>query len=167
MPETLDWVYYDSVSSGVTASADIVFFAQSESGTNKQTTNMPVVGKLSESEEMVIKEIGVFVETDTEFQDATKIYERAVAEFLINNNRVLMAPLFLFAPPQHISLDSPTLDQGALTSIGGMVGTAFILKYPIKLLMGSSFKLVVRVGETQAGTASDLKAYIRGLLTRK
>ena len=167
MAETLDWVFYDSVTSGTTANALITFFAQSETGTNKHTTNLPVAGKMTESEEFVVDEIILYYETDTQFTDLIAMNDKTVTEFLINNNRWLILPSAMLAPPQFINMETSTLDQAALTSVAGIKGRGFKLKHPIKIPSGAPFKFVYTHGEASASTASDIKVVIKGTLTRK
>jgi len=167
MAETLDWVFYDAVDSGTTANADITFFANSESGTNKQTTNLPVAGKMTESEEFVVHEIVIFYETDTEFTDLTAMNDKTVTEFLINNNRWLILPSAMLAPPQYINMETSTLDQAALTSVAGIKGRGFVLDHPIKIPAGAPFKFIWTHGEASASTASRLRVALKGILTRK
>jgi len=167
MAETLDWVFYDSVTSGTTANADVVFFTQSESGTNKQTTNLPVAGKMTESESFVVNEIILFYETDTEFDDLLQMNDRTVTEFLINNNRWLILPSAMLAPASYINMEQDSIPQSAVTSVGGIKGRGFKLEHPIMIPAGAPFKVVWTHGNAAAGTASDLKVCLKGILTRK
>lgn len=167
MAETLDWVFYHAVSSGTTANADIVFFSASESGSDKQTTNLPVAGKMTESEEMIVNEIILFYETDTEFTDLIAMNDKTVTEFLINNNRWLILPSAMLAPPQYINMENSTLPQSGIVSVAGIKGRGFVLEHPIKIPAGAPFKFVWTHGEASASTASRIRIALKGILTRK
>lgn len=167
MAEELDWVYYDSVSSGTAASAVKTFFAQSEAATNKQTTNMPVAGKLSPSEEFIVHEIAIYPETDILHSDLVKRYDRCVFEFLINNNRVLAGPTLLMAPAGFISWSKSTDTIGAISTFAGVKGGPFILNHPIVIPPGAPFAVKVTVGHAATGTAVDIKVALRGILRRR
>lgn len=166
MAETLDWVFYHAVSSGTTANADIVFFTASESGSDKQTTNLPVAGKMTESESFVVHEIALFYETDTEFDDLIGMNDKTVTEFLINNNRWLIIPSAMLAPPQYIHMERDSEAASAITSVGGILGRGFKLQNPIKIPAGAPFKMIWTHGEASAGTASRIRIALKGILTR-
>jgi len=166
MPQELDWTYYDSVTSGTTASATLTFFAQSESATNKQTTNMPSAGKLNSSESIVVHEIIAYCESDTEHADLIKLYDKAVLEFLVSNNRILVAPLLLFAPENYLHSIASTLNQAATVGVSMPSGKGFVLKNPITIPGGTPFSVKVKIGEGSTPTASDIKVCLRGILRR-
>lgn len=167
MAETLDYTYYDSVSSGTTASASLIFFNQSESGTNKQTTNMPVAGRLLATESFDVTKIYAYFESDTLTADLIKLLDKCVLEFLIQENRVLALPLILCAPNTFLAADASTLNQTATVQSAGITGGPFELKVPIKIPKGASFKVRIKIGEGASPTASDIKVALRGKLTRE
>lgn len=166
MPEQLDWVYYDSVSSGTSASTELTFFNQTEGGTNIQTTNMSKAGGLPGNETFEVHEVIAYLESDTEHADLVKIMDKAVLKLQIGDDIVLQAPMICFAPNAYLHSTTPTLDQGALTSISSTTGEGFKLNIPITIPKGASFKVVIKIGEGSTPTASDIKVALKGILAR-
>ena len=166
MAETLDYTYYDSVSSGATASATLIFFNQSESSTNKQTTNMPVAGRLLATEAFEVSKIYAYFEFDTIITDLIKLLDKCSLEFLIQESRVLALPFIMCAPPTYLQSDNASLNQTATVASATITGGPFELAIPIKIPKGASFKVKVKIGEGATPTASDIKVCLRGKLAR-
>lgn len=158
-----DAVLYDSLTSGSSAASVVLtFFAQTEQDTNKQTTNMQAKGRLPDKD-FVVHEIAIYPETDTIHADLVKMYDRAVAELKINNNRVLTAPLMMFAPRNYITSTESTQTDGAIATYAGVRSdTGFVLKNPIVIPKGAPFLVEVTLGHQTIGTASDVKVVLIG-----
>lgn len=167
MAEELDWVYYDHVASSTTASAVKTLFAQGEAATNSHTTNMPVAGRLLDSEEFNVEEIAVWYETDLAHADLIKLYDRCVVEFLISNNRVFSAPAVMCAPKNKFLACSAAHNDAATTQTVGAAGGPFELRIPIKIPSGASFKLKLTMGHGSTPTDTEIAAALRGRLRRK
>lgn len=158
-----DDFYYDSVASGTAADVTLTFFNQTEASTNKQTTNMQVAGKFADRD-FIIQEIIAYPETDTVFADMVKMYDKAVLEVKISNNRVLVAPLVMFAPKNYISSVFSTLNQTTTATFAGVKSdNGFRLLRDIVIPQGAPFKVEVTVGHQAIGTASDIKVVLKGI----
>lgn len=161
--EVMDWVLYDLVVSGTTASAKKTFFNNTEAGQGIAVTNMETAGQLPSSQRMQIEGIEVILDVEAATGDVRDLLDAAVLDFYINNKRVMSAPLSQFPPAGRIQSLTRGSTDGDFSELDG---PAHKFQNPVGLLGGVPFKVDVTIGKTAASATSDITVMLRGQLIR-
>jgi len=158
--EEIDWVWYDLVASGTTASATKTFFNHSKGADGLAVTNMEIAGQLPSSQRFLIKSIELLVDVNAASGDAADVLDSAVLELYISGRKMFSAPAAYFLTPIATS-QTTTADTGTAHR-----KVPFELDKYIVLNGGTDFRVDVLIGKTAPSASTDLTVLLRGRLVR-
>ena len=104
-----DKIYYDVVATG-TSNTTHSFLTHTEKSDGKNVTNLTEANKLDK--DFVLKRLELIPASDIDTTDALKLFEKAVIEIKIDNQRVFIAPAALCLTDAYVAFGS----NGGLTS---------------------------------------------------
>ncbi len=104
-----DKVYYDVVATGTSATTHS-FFTHTEKSNGLTTTNLTESNKLDK--DFTLRRIELIPSSDIAADDCVKLFEDAVVEIKIDNQRVFVAPATLLLTDTYVAFGS----NGGLTS---------------------------------------------------
>lgn len=158
--EELDFVLYDLVASGTTASAKLTFFNQNEASNGIAVTNMPMNGQLPSSQRFLIKAIELLIDVNAAAGDSADVLDAAIIDVKINNERKFSIPAIRCAVPVNASITRTA-------ELGGALGfVPFELDKAIAIPGGVPFAVEMTIGKTAASAGTDITMLLRGRLVR-
>ena len=158
--EEIDFILYDLVASGTTASAEKIFFNQNRSTSGLAVTNMEIAGQLPSTHRFLIKKLGLLIDVNAAAGDSADVLDSAITELYINNKLIFSAPSPIFALPIDISTTRTA-------EVGGAAGQVeFELDKYVTIQGGTPFKVSMTIGKTAASASTDLTYLLRGKLIR-
>lgn len=104
-----DQIYYDLVATG-TSNTTHSFLTHTEKSDGKTTTNLTEANKLDK--DFVLKRLELIPASDIDTTDALKLFEKAVIEIKIDNQRLFIGPAALCLTDAFVGFGS----NGGLTS---------------------------------------------------
>ncbi len=158
--EQIDHILYDSQLSTTAANTKLNMFKQTEAANGLKLTNMTKANELPTSQRMLIKKITVFFNDVPAGVDIENLLDKAVCEFLINNKRVMAAPMRMFLH------ESTVLPAGATQDEQEAIGKSLELDNYIVLPGGVNFTFDLSTGDTVAGTTTNITVAFTGELVR-
>ena len=161
-----DWIYYDTVDVGTSANTDKEFFAHSEASDGIHITNLGTANELPTNEEFEVQEIHVIATPDLAVSDVYKLFEEAILELKINNNRKLIIPAILAGSYGHQYLCLEDAADAAAAGTATPTGGPYKLDTPIIIKGGVKFSVVFRTGTTAATSGDSIIVCLRGKLKR-
>lgn len=162
----MDWVYYDTKDVSTTGNTDISFFANTEGAQLIHITNLGSANELPTNEKFEVQEIHVMATPDIEVNDVYELFEEAMIEVKINNNRKLIVPALLCGSNARAYLMTEDQADAATDSFMSPAGGPFKLDIPIIIPGGVKFEVIFRTGTTAAGNGDAIIIALRGKLTR-
>lgn len=160
--EMTDWIYYDLVASGTTASAKKTFFTHKEGTDGLAVTNLPTEGQLPSTERMSVESIQLVIDPEAADGDMKDLLDAAVLEFYIAGKRKYSAPAKLFCANSWFApgTAATTVDKP------GLAGTPLKFDIPFGLNGGTSFKVEVTIGKTAASATTDITVCLVGKIIK-
>lgn len=163
--EEIDYVLYDTQTSGTTAGAAITFFDQSEASAGIKATNMPIANQLPSSQRFSINSIQVLFDPEMATGDLKDILDQAVLEIKINEKRKFIAPLAWFTSQGQL-IPSTTWGGATVSDLPQMGGSVYTLTNPIALQGGTTLSVKIQIGQTAPSASSYIQVLLCGLLIR-
>jgi len=168
MPETLDFILYDTAPLGTTANVEHNLFQNPQGSTATHTedyTNMIGAGTLPEKLKFTIKKISVSLETGAASVDIRTAYLKSFLELIIGGRSYIKAPLIKFADAEGLRGHFAQA-TAATENMMSMIGEGFKLELPQTIEGGTPFR--VRLFQVTAmGTARQMKVMLTGILERE
>lgn len=162
----LDWVYYDHVDVGTAAATEKGFFSHEEAGDGIAATNLGSANELPTNESFEVQEIHIFATPDIAVNDVYELFEEAMIEIKINNNRKIIFPAILAGSNCHQYLCWENVNTAAAASTASPTGGPFVLQMPIIIPGGVKFEVIFKTGTSAASAGDALCIALRGKLTR-
>jgi len=158
--EELDYVLYDVVASGTSASVTKTFFNHNEAEDGLAVTNMPIPGQLPSTQRFLVKSIQLLIDVNAAAGDSADVLDGAVTEFKINNRRVYCCPSALLAVPVATSQTRTAELGGAVNNVEPKLDKAIVIPG------GVPFKIEMLLGKTAPSASTDLTYILKGRLVR-
>ena len=151
-----DWVVYDNVASGTSATS-IKFFNDDEATSGVYNTDMPTSSQLDYDFE--VHEIILRPSSDIARADLLKLVEGSVVKMKISDTDVLKVPTFMCLGDFHFSTEG-TVASGEIMSASNYSG-GFVLREPLRIPRDTKFEVSLEL-ESALGTDTDLICCLRG-----